>query len=132
MTVARLLIVDDSPEIRSALRRIAEANDYDVVGEADNGKAALAWLTHVSLDVLLLDVSMPVMGGFETARRLKRIAPTLPILFISQHTEADYVDEAFRLGARGYLLKSAIASELGPALEAVRGNKIYRSERLAS
>ena len=130
--MARLLIVDDSPDIRSALRRIAEANDYDVVGEADNGKAALAWLTHGTLDMVLLDVSMPVMGGFETARRLKGIAPTLPILFISQHTEADYVDEAFRLGARGYLLKSAIASELGQALEAVRANKIYRSERLAS
>jgi DNA-binding NarL/FixJ family response regulator len=130
--VARLLIVDDSPDIRSALRRIAEANDYDVVGEADNGKAALAWLTHGTLDMVLLDVSMPVMGGFETARRLKGIAPKLPILFISQHTEADYVDEAFRLGARGYLLKSAIGSELGQALEAVRTNKIYRSERLAS
>ena len=130
--MARLLIVDDSPDIRSALRRIAEANDYDVVGEADNGKAALAWLTHGTLDMVLLDVSMPVMGGFETARRLKGIAPTLPILFISQHTEADYVDEAFRLGARGYLLKSAIGSELGQALEAVRANKIYRSERLAS
>jgi DNA-binding NarL/FixJ family response regulator len=132
VTVARLLIVDDSPDIRSALRRIAEANDYDVVGEADNGKAALAWLTHGTLDMVLLDVSMPVMGGFETARRLKGIAPKLPILFISQHTEADYVDEAFRLGARGYLLKSAIGSELGQALEAVRTNKIYRSERLAS
>jgi len=130
--VARLLIVDDSPDIRSALRRIAEANDYDVVGEADNGKAALAWLTHGTLDMVLLDVSMPVMGGFETARRLKGIAPKLPILFISQHTEADYVDEAFRLGARGYLLKSAIGSELGQALEAVRTNKIFRSERLAS
>jgi DNA-binding NarL/FixJ family response regulator len=130
--VARLLIVDDSPDIRSALRQIAEANDYDVVGEADNGKAALAWLVHGRLDMVLLDVSMPVMGGFETARRLKGIAPKLPILFISQHTEADYVDEAFRLGARGYLLKSAIGSELGKALEAVRANKIYRSERLAS
>jgi DNA-binding NarL/FixJ family response regulator len=124
--------VDDSPEIRSALRRIAEANDYEVVGEADSGKTALAWLTHGRLDMVLLDVSMPVMGGFETARRLKGIAPKLPILFISQHTEADYVDEAFRLGARGYLLKSAIGSELGKALEAVRANKIYRSERLAS
>lgn len=132
MTVARLLIVDDSPEIRSVVRRIAEANDYEVVGEAENGKSALAWLSQESLDMVLLDVSMPVMGGFETARRLKGIAPTLPILFISQHTEADYVEEAFRLGAHGYLLKSAIASELGQALEAVRANRTYRSERLAS
>ena len=132
MTVARLLIVDDSPEIRSAVRRIAEANDYEVVGEAENGKAALTLLARASLDMVLLDVSMPVMGGFETARRLKAIAPQLPILFISQHTGPDYVDEAFRLGARGYLLKSAIGSELGLALQAVRGNKIYRSERLAS
>jgi two-component system, NarL family, invasion response regulator UvrY len=132
VTVARLLIVDDSSEIRSALRRIAEANDYEVVGEADSGKTALPWLQQAHLDIVLLDVSMPVMGGFETARRLKGIAPTLPILFISQHTETAYVDEAFRLGARGYLLKSAIASELGQALEAVRANKIYRSERLAS
>jgi DNA-binding NarL/FixJ family response regulator len=132
VTVARLLIVDDSPEIRSTVRRIAEANDYEVVGEAENGKTALTLLARASLDMVLLDVSMPVMGGFETARRLKGIAPSLPILFISQHTEVPYIDEAFRLGARGYLLKSAIASELGQALEAVRANKTYRSERLAS
>ncbi|HEY1214405.1 MAG TPA: response regulator transcription factor, partial [Bryobacteraceae bacterium] len=99
--------------------------------EAENGKAALTLLAQASLDMVLLDVSMPVMGGFETARRLKGIAPALPILFISQHTEAAYINEAFRLGARGYLLKSAIGSELSQALEAVRANKTYRSEQLA-
>jgi DNA-binding NarL/FixJ family response regulator len=128
----QLLIVDDSAEIRSALRQVVEANHHEVVGEAENGKEALALLPRVSLDMMLLDVSMPVMGGFETARQLRIIAPELPILFISQHTGADYVDEAFRLGARAYLLKSAIPSELNQAMEAVRTHQTYRSARLAS
>jgi len=123
----RLLIVDDSPEIRTALSRIAEQQHHVVVGEAENGKEALRLLPEAHPDMVLLDVSMPVMGGFATARELKQIAPELPIVFISQHAEDDYVSEAFRLGAGGYLLKSAIYSELSQAIETVANQKRYCS-----
>src|SRR5947209_6672726 len=100
----RLLIVDDSADIRSALRQIALDHQHEVVGEAENGKDALDIIRGAAVDLVLLDVSMPVMGGFETACQMSQIAPELPIVFISQHAGADYVKEAFRLGARGYLL----------------------------
>src|SRR3954453_19516420 len=102
----KLLIVDDSSEIRRALRRIAEQQHHVVIAEAENGKEALRLFPEAQPDMVLLDVSMPVLGGFATARELRQIAPEVPIMFISQHAGDDYVTEAFRLGARGYLLKS--------------------------
>jgi two-component system, NarL family, invasion response regulator UvrY len=126
-----LLIVDDSPQIRAVLRKTAEEHSYVVTGEAENGKEALRLIPDMPVDMVLLDVSMPVMGGFETARNLQRIAPGLPILFISQHSDAEYVGKAFRSGARGYLLKSAISSELNQAIESVKNNQLYRSAQLA-
>ena len=128
----RLLIVDDSSEIRAALRTIAEQQDHVVVGEAENGKQALRLFPQAQPDMVLLDVSMPVMGGFATARELRQMAPELPIVFISQHADDDYVSEAFRLGARGYLLKSAIYSELSQAIETVANQQKYRSVQLGA
>ena len=128
----RLLIVDDSSEIRAALRTIAEQQDHVVVGEAENGKQALRLVPQAQPDMVLLDVSMPVMGGFATARELRQMAPELPIVFISQHADDDYVSEAFRLGARGYLLKSAIYSELNQAIETVANQQKYRSVQLGA
>jgi DNA-binding NarL/FixJ family response regulator len=126
---ARLLIVDDSADFRSLLREVADANQYRVVGEAENGKEALSMIPGTDPNIVLLDVSMPVMGGFETARNLKKLAPELVIIFVSQHTGTEYMDEAFRLGARGYIVKSAIASELPEALECVQNNQTYRPRR---
>ena len=126
----KLLIVDDSPEIRAALRKIAEQQGHVVVGAAENGKEALSLFPEIRPDMVLLDISMPVMGGFATARELRQIAPELPIVFISQHADEDCVTEAFRLGARGYLLKSAIYSELSQAIESVANQKEYRSAQL--
>jgi len=127
-----LLIVDDSSEIRAALRKIAEQQDHVVVGEAENGKQALRLFPQAQPDMVLLDVSMPVMGGFATARELRQMAPELPIVFISQHADDDYVSEAFRLGARGYLLKSAMYSELSQAIERVANQQKYRSAQLGA
>ena len=128
----RLLIVDDSSEIRAALRKIAEQQDHVVVGEAENGKQALRLFPQAQPDIVLLDVSMPVMGGFATAREPRQMAPELPIVFISQHADDDYVSEAFRLGARGYLLKSAMYSELSQAIERVANQQKYRSAQLGA
>ena len=126
----KLLIVDDSPEIRAALRNIAGQLQHVVVGEAENGKEALRLVPQTRPDMVLLDISMPVMGGFATARELRQIAPELPIVFISQYADEDCVTEAFGVGARGYLLKSAIYSELSLAIESVANQKEYRSAQL--
>lgn len=132
MSETRLLIVDDSAETRACLRSIAEANHLRVVAEAEDGSQALNMIPDLEVDVVLLDVTMPVMGGFETARKLRQLAPDLLIIFVTQHREATYVNEAFRAGALGYLLKSAAATELNQAVETVSRRQIYRSSRLLS
>lgn len=128
----KLLIVDDSPEVRTALREITQAYGHEVVGEADNGKQGLALVPQAHPEMVLLDVSMPVMGGFATARELRRIAPEVPILFISQHAGPDYMSEAFELGARGYLLKSAVSSQLNHAIETISSGQLYGSSHLGN
>ena len=75
---------------------------------------------------------MPVMGGFATARQLRKIAPELAIVFISQNAGEEYVAEAFRLGACGYLLKSAVYTEFSQAIEAVTNQKNYRSAQIGA
>ena len=124
------MIIDDSPEIRAALREITREHRHEVVGEAENGKEGLVLFPDARPEMILLDVSMPVMGGFATARELRRIAPEIPILFISQNAGADYMSEAFAVGARGYLLKSAMVSELNHAVETISDGRLYRSPQL--
>jgi DNA-binding NarL/FixJ family response regulator len=128
----KLLIIDDSPEIRAALGEIAREYGHEVVGEAEHGKQGLTLVPEVHPEMVLLDVSMPVMGGFATARELRRIAPDIPVLFISQHAGADYVTEAFELGARGYLLKSALISQLNHAIETISNGQLYRSAQVGN
>jgi DNA-binding NarL/FixJ family response regulator len=125
----KLLIVDDSPEVRVLVREITREHAHEVVGEAENGKEAIDLFRKALPEMVLLDISMPIMGGFAAASELRRIAPEIPILFISQHSDADYLTEAFELGARGYLLKSAIYAELNQAIEAIKNNQLYRSSQ---
>jgi len=97
----KLLIVDDSPEIRVLVGEISREQAHEVVGEAANGRQALQAYERTLPDMVVMDISMPIMGGFEAARKLLQIAPELLILFMSQHSDADNVTAAFELGARG-------------------------------
>src|SRR5687768_13713972 len=107
----RVLIVDDHDEIRSSLRHIIEKK-YEVVGEALNGREAIEATELLEVDVVVMDVSMPVMGGFEAARLLLKRWPELRLIFVSQHADPNYVEQAFHLGAHGYILKRLAGSEL--------------------
>ena len=115
----RLLIVDDHAGIRHMLRHIVEDAAGEVVGEAEHGQAAIEIAEELKPDIILLDVSMPVMGGFPAARELHRRLPGARIVFGSQHTGRAYTDEALRSGALAYVLKSAAAAELPDVIRAV-------------
>jgi DNA-binding NarL/FixJ family response regulator len=126
----RLLIVDDDSAIRDTLR-VSLEKECDIVGEADNGLAAIEASDKLRPDVVLLDVSMPVMDGFAAARRLKAARPELHIIFVSQHVDAVYVDEAFRAGGEGYVLKQSAATELATAIREVLAGRSFRSAERA-
>ncbi len=123
----QLLIVDDDRSIREMLRMLVQDMDCYVVGEADNGRSGIDEAERLQPQVMLLDVSMPFMGGFDAARTLKRRLPELRIIFVSQHSERIYAEEAFRCGAKGYVLKRAAATELPNAIRAVMSGQVFRS-----
>lgn len=125
MSGPRLLIVDDSPSIRRLLRQVVEDNDGIVVGEASEGKGAIEAAGNLQLDIILLDVSMPVMGGFPAARELRKRLPSVRIIFVSQHAGRAYLEEAILCGANGYVSKTAAVTELPNAIRAVMAGFVF-------
>ena len=123
----QLLIVDDNDVMRGMLRYIVERDQCEVVGEAEDGRAGVSAAEHLRPDLVLLDVSMPGMGGFPAARLLQAQMPQLPIIFVTQHFERSYVDEAFGCGAKGYVIKNAAATELPDAIQTVMAGQVFCS-----
>ena len=124
MSRPRLLIADDHRLLVDGYRRLLEA-EFDVVGEVEDGQALLALAPQLRPDVILLDVSMPLLNGIEAARRLKPLLPSTKLLFVSMHADSQYVAEAFRAGGSGYLLKSCASSELVRAIHQVLNGGHY-------
>jgi PAS domain S-box-containing protein len=124
--VPRLLICDDDPEIRSLLVDLVTPG-CEVVGEAWDGQEAVDLALQLVPDLMLLDISMPGMGGLEVARLLRERLPRIRIIFVTEKRERSYVDQAFALGAQGYVLKSMAASELPIALREVSAGREFRS-----
>jgi DNA-binding NarL/FixJ family response regulator len=126
MQSTRLLIADDDAGIRAMIRDSVE-DRCEVVGEAENGLEAVNAAEQLRPDIVLLDISMPVMGGFAAARQLKEKMPALAIIFVTQYPDAAYMEEAFRLGASGYVLKRLAIRDLTAAIEEVRAGGTFRS-----
>lgn len=122
-----MLIVDDDEIVRSMLRYIVETDEHSVIGEAENGQAGVSAAESLKPDLMLLDVSMPLMGGFPAARLLNTSMPDLPIIFVTQHTDQFYADEAFRCGAKGYVIKGAAMTELPSAIDTVMSGQMFCS-----
>ncbi|MEO5618452.1 MAG: response regulator transcription factor [Candidatus Eisenbacteria bacterium] len=127
-TETRVLLADDHTLVRAGVRRILEGHPgIRVVGEVADGAAALAALAREPADVLVLDLSMPGMDGFETLRRVRAVAPGIKVLVLSMHADAEYVARAVREGADGYLLKDSAVQDLVRAIETVREGGVYHS-----
>ncbi len=97
--------------------------DFELVGIVEDGQSLLAAAASLRPDAILLDISMPALNGIDAARRLRKTAPSSKLIFLTMHGNPDYVREAFRAGASGYLLKRAAACELVTAIrEVLKGN----------
>jgi DNA-binding NarL/FixJ family response regulator len=130
MGKARLLLVDDHELFLDGLRKLLE-RDFDLVGAVGDGHAAVAAFGRLSPDLVLLDIGLPLLNGIETARQLKQIARHATILFVTMQTDRIYVEEAFRAGAAGYVLKQAAARELVEAIHEVLAGRFYLSPLIA-
>jgi DNA-binding NarL/FixJ family response regulator len=97
--------------------------EYELVGCVEDGQALLAAAIESKPDVILLDISMPILNGIDAAHQLRKLLPSAKLIFVTMHADADFVTEAFRAGAAGYLLKRSAASELLTAIrEVLKGN----------
>lgn len=111
-----ILIVDDHPSFRSSARRVLEDAGYDVIGEAPDGASALVAATELRPAVVLLDIQLPDVDGFEVAWRLTSDLEPPAVVLTSSHDSSDFGDMITRCGARGFLAKAELS---GPALAAL-------------
>jgi DNA-binding NarL/FixJ family response regulator len=125
----RILVVDDHPVVRGFICRLLNAeSQFEVVGEAVTGMEAVARAKESQPDVVLLDVSLPDMGGLAVTPCIKEVAPSAQILILSEH-DGPIVHEAFRAGATGYVLKSDSTAELAIAVRTVKDGRRYLGAR---
>ena len=124
MPKPRILVADDHALVIEGFRRILQEH-YALVGTAGDGHALLAAAKTVQPDIVILDISMPLLNGIETAEQLKKICPTAKIIIVTMHAGADYVRAAFEAGASAYVLKGSAVDELDQAIRAVLGGHSY-------
>lgn len=128
-----LLLVDDHTLTRSGLRLLLElVGDFEVVGEAQNGREAIALVAELHPDVILMDLTLPELNGLEATRHILKDHPGTKVLVVSAHLEENRVREALRAGASGYLVKSAATSELEIAIHAAMKGNTYLSPEISN
>ena len=123
-----ILLVDDHAVVRQGFKMILAAQpDMEIVGEAGNGREALDLAGQLQPDVIVMDVAMPELNGIEATRRVADVSPRSRVLALSMHKDSVYVREILRAGARGYLLKDSISSDLLAAVRAIARGEGYLS-----
>jgi DNA-binding NarL/FixJ family response regulator len=119
----RVLLADDHPLYRRGLRALLDGAATQVVGEVEDGAAAVAQAQALQPDVVVMDLHMPCLDGVEATRRIVTASPHVGVLVLTMHDDDDSVFAAMRAGARGYLLKGADAAEITRAVAAVAGGE---------
>lgn len=126
-----IVLAEDHREFRRLLRQEVErGEDLRVIGEAGDGQELLELLEEVIPDLIILDISMPNLGGLEAAQRLKHSHPQVKVLFLSMHKKKAYVQQARILGAAGYLLKDEMDQSLLSAICQIRAGQTFISPTL--
>ncbi|WP_088104805.1 response regulator [Halalkalibacter urbisdiaboli] len=125
-----ILIVDDHLVVREGLKLILETNEsFKIIGEAENGEAAIELLERNRVDVILLDLNMPIMSGLETIEHLNHKQIDIPIIILTTYNEDELMVKAIQLGAKGYLLKDTNRDDLFRTIEsALRGDTLIKPE----
>jgi len=128
MPRTKVLLADDHRLMRGGLRLVIEQNPgFTVVGEADDGRQAVAMAGALQPDVVVMDIGMPNLNGIEAARQITAAHPAISVVMLSMHADEGYVLRALNAGAKAYLLKDSAEADLGRAIEAVIEGKSFFS-----
>jgi DNA-binding NarL/FixJ family response regulator len=129
----RVLVVDDFEQWRRVVRTALQAKlGLQFFEEAADGLEAVAKAQDLQPELVVLDIGLPTLNGIEAARRIRSVSPKSKILFLTEDRSSDVAEAAIQEGASGYLLKSASASELIPAVQAVLEGRLFLSAKLAN
>jgi len=132
MTPTRLLLADDHRMLRDSLRRSLEEHGLDVVGEASDGQDAVRQAQELRPDVVLMDVSMPLLDGVEATRQLHRLLPDTQVVMLTMHADGDVMARAIQAGAVGYLVKDCSIDDVVAAVRLAASGESVLSPGLAS
>ncbi len=128
MRQTRVLLADDHTLIRAGLRMVIEAQpDLNVVGEAEDGRMAVALAEKLKPDVVVMDIGMPNLNGIEACRQIRDILPETQLVMLSMHSDEGYVLRALKAGAKAYLLKDSAEADLASAVRAAAAGKSFFS-----
>ena len=130
MARARILLADDHDKMRDRVKRFLES-DFEVIDSVGNGVALLEAASRLEPDVCVLDISMPVLNGIETATRLRQSGSTAKIVFLTIHEGVDFVQAALETGASGFVVKRRMVSELRRAIKEALEGRIFVSSSIA-
>jgi two-component system response regulator NreC len=126
MSKLRILLADDHETVREGLRMIVNTQpDMEVVGEASDGRAAVARALELLPDIVVMDVSMPHLNGLKATEKMKQVCPQVKILTLTRHMDDGYLQQILRAGASGYVLKQSASHELLQAIRAIAAGGKY-------
>lgn len=129
----KVLIVDDHPIVRQGLRRMVESEPrLEVIGEAEDGRAALELIEKARPDVVVLDIDMPEMDGFATAEAIRQRGYDVKIIFLTMHKDEELFNEALNLGAKGYVLKDSASQDIVSSIKSVAAGQNFISPTLST
>ncbi|MDB5810713.1 MAG: DNA-binding response regulator [Betaproteobacteria bacterium] len=132
MTSLRILLADDHALVRAGIRSVCDLIDgFILVGEATDGAQALKLAIEHHPDLVLMDITMKTLNGLEATRQIRRELPETRVIILSMHASEDYVQQALKAGAVGYLLKDSAVTELKAAITAVMRGEIYLSPQIS-
>ena len=127
-----IVLVDDHAVVRAGVRRLLEQEPlFEVIGEAESGEKAYQILAELKPDVMVMDLSMPGMGGLEAIRRILMRYEKTKILVLSMHEDLSFANQALKLGAKGYLTKNTLADDLVKSIETVTQGDVFLSDEIA-
>jgi DNA-binding NarL/FixJ family response regulator len=123
----RIVLADDHVLVRQGLKSLLEREQFQVVAEASDGQEAVRASESLHPDIVVIDISMPLLNGIEAVRELGRSCPKTKAILLTQHEEDQYIREALEAGAKGYVLKNQAASDLVHAIQQVSRGQFYLS-----